>query len=96
VAVHLPSDIASPFRIIVAVVNPLFHEVLKRYKAYDFEVKSSDTIVFLKARIEQRTGVLQREQRIFLDGNELMDDRTLGEFNLQINRRSLILYSTNN
>jgi hypothetical protein len=96
VDVHLPSDIVSPFGIIVAVVNPLFHEFLKRYKAYDFEVKSSDTIVILKARIEQRTGILQREQRIFLDGNELMDDRTLGEFNLQINRRSLILYSTNN
>ena len=96
VDVHLPLDIAGPFRIIVAVVNPSFHEILKRYKAYDFEVKSSDTIVFLKARIEQRTGILQRKQRIFLDGKKLTDDRTLGEFNLQINRRSLILYSTNN
>jgi len=88
VDVHLPSDIAGPFRIIVAVMNPSFHEI-KSFKAYDFEVKSSDTIVFLKARIEQRTGILQRKQRIFLDGKKLTDDRTLGEFNLQINRRSL-------
>ena len=60
--VNLPSDIAGPFRIIV-VMNPSFHEMI-----LSFEMKSSDTIVFLKARIEQRTGVLQRKQRIFLDG----------------------------
>ena len=52
-----------------------------------FWVKSSDTIVILKDMIEQRTQIPLRKQRVFFDGKELMDGRTLDECNIQDNAK---------
>ena len=73
-------------------VDVMTEEELKRnpfeLKPYlGFWVKSSDTIVILKDMIEQWTQIPLRKQRVFFDGKELMDGRTLDECNIQDNAK---------
>lgn len=47
------------------------------------EVQVSDTIRFVKTKIEERTGVYRDHQRLIYNGKVLDDRHTLRDYNIQ-------------
>jgi ubiquitin len=47
------------------------------------EVEFSDTIASLKAKIQESSGIAPDQQRLLFAGQELEDDKTLNEYNIQ-------------